>query len=115
MIENPQLVNLNNVDSLEEWLQNPDHIYIGRHCWKTRHYKHLIKFDFGNPYRYSDRRLAVINYLQDIVINKKFIEDIAYLSERALGCWCTPDFCHGDILMLFCKKYLSLVAPTIDV
>ena len=97
----PYLVNLNDVD-IGTWLSQPSNVYIGRRCRKISKYSNLIKtFRFRNPYKMAegDRYAALINYIDNIDLDEKYIYELRHLSNKNLGCWCVPDLCHGHVLI----------------
>lgn len=85
-------------DSLEEWLKNPNHIYIGRTC---AYIKGTYNSKWRNPYSVQKygRDECLKKYKDYIVTNDELMEDIKELEGKVLGCWCCPDKCHGDILI----------------
>jgi len=72
---------------------------------------------WGNPYviGIDGDRVAVlakyeywlfqwVTYKKEIVIARKYsnkwvIENLKQLKDRDLACWCSPELCHGDILL----------------
>ena len=90
------IVNLYTVDDIREWLKDPVNVYIGR---QTR----LISGSkWGNPYRmidYEDNREVVIDlYEMYLAENPDLLNSVGELRDKVLGCWCSPQACHGEIL-----------------
>lgn len=90
------IVNLYTVDDIREWLKDPVNVYIGR---QTR----LISGSkWGNPYRmidYEDNREEVIDlYEMYLAENPELLNSVGELRDKVLGCWCSPQACHGEIL-----------------
>jgi hypothetical protein len=100
-------------ENLREWMSDENNIYIGR--------KGVVFIDkkrfpnesscFANPFKIGkdgSREEVLDKY-------KKFIIDILDKNEdmkkllksykgKNLGCWCTPESCHGDILIDLIKS-----------
>ncbi|WP_116045308.1 DUF4326 domain-containing protein [Amycolatopsis palatopharyngis] len=75
-------------------------VYIGhsgnRHSWPES--------DFANPFvreGKTDRAAMVRHYREYLEGRPDLIERMrsGELSARALGCWCAPAPCHGDVLL----------------
>lgn len=58
--------------------------------------------EWGNPFEMpadGDRDTVIANYEQHYLPHKpSLIAKFPTLSGKALGCWCAPEPCHGDIL-----------------
>ncbi|SFB51093.1 protein of unknown function [Amycolatopsis marina] len=77
-------------------------VYIGhsgnRHSWPES--------DFANPFvreGKTDRAAMVRHYREYLEGRPDLLERVrsGELNGRALGCWCAPDPCHGDVLLEF--------------
>ena len=88
------------MDPIEiEWLRDPNNIYVGRGT------VHLEASKWGNPYLMvtgcSRSRSKVIRlykvYIQE---NAELLNSIYELVGKRLGCWCSPQRCHAEILHL---------------
>jgi hypothetical protein len=95
-----------NYRDLEHWLENPNHIYIGRHMVYVAG---ATSSKFKNPYsvkQYGRKRCLEL-YREYIITNQKLISELSELKNKILGCWCyksieNPELnenCHGDILI----------------
>ena len=100
----PSLVNLNNVQDLGAWMEDPRNLYVGRKC--NGHNKASY---WQNPFRISSscsRENAISKYRvlleQDMEMQSKLIS----LSNKNLGCWCLPLPCHGEILINAFKELI---------
>ena len=90
--------------SLEQWLQNPKHIYIGR---SMEHYVPGAKQSkWHNPFKIDknsiikdQRKLVIEKYREYLLNNEKLLNEIGELEGKVLGCWCKPLGCHGDVLV----------------
>jgi len=57
---------------------------------------------FGNPFvigRDGDRQEAIRKYREWIVNQPDLMNRIEELRGKVLGCWCSPEPCHGDVLV----------------
>ena len=74
-------------------------VYIGRACnmggWR------LPQSYWYNPYSVKQygRDDALRRYREYVVQLPNFKERLAELGGKRLGCWCSPEPCHGDILV----------------
>jgi hypothetical protein len=83
---------------LEHWLEDDNHIYIGRSMGWVKGAKKSI---WANKFSVKDygRKEALRLYKEDIVKDKKLMMKLPELRGKVLGCWCRPDKCHGDVLI----------------
>ena len=88
---------------LEHWLENPNHIYIGR---AVRFVPGALKSKWANPYSKKEygHQKCIELYEEYILNNKELLADIHELKGKVLGCWCKPGQCHGDILAELANK-----------
>ncbi len=95
----------------EEWGESlqrapKDVVYIGRATnpafsggWK------LKKSRWANPFsvKKEGSREAVIekyrDYLDEMLKDDDAKEALQFLKGKTLACWCSPDECHGDVLV----------------
>ncbi|HEY1298122.1 MAG TPA: DUF4326 domain-containing protein [Chloroflexota bacterium] len=57
---------------------------------------------WGNPYRMpedGDRATVIAKYRDYILSEPALLAALPELRGRALGCWCKPLACHGDVLV----------------
>src|SRR5439155_1729332 len=80
---------------LDDWLKNPDHIYIGRDM--THYVKGAIASKWGNPYKVSKYGTNnCLNLYKDYIMNnKELYNQLDELNGKIIGCWCHPNPCHG--------------------
>lgn len=79
-------------------------LYIGRE------FAGLPASKWQNPfheYQYG-RSECIKMYEQHVRSNTELMAAIAELSDQALGCWCYPQDCHGDVLV---KVYKEVCKP----
>ncbi len=58
---------------------------------------------WGNPYRigrHGDRAEVIARYRKDLETSD-LAARVGELRGKALGCWCAPAACHGDVLAEF--------------
>jgi hypothetical protein len=81
--------------------REPFDVYIGRPS------------KWGNPYPLSDQsRGATLALYRSWILNRQdLIKDLPELNGKILGCWCSPNPCHGDILNELLQKYPEIEAP----
>ncbi len=82
---NPSVVNIKNNPS------DLDYVYIGRPS------------KWGNPFvigRDGNRDEVVRKYLDYILENQNLLNDLPELKGKNLGCYCAPELCHGDVLIV---------------
>lgn len=61
---------------------------------------------WGNPFKIGKdgtREEVVELYLEYILGNDELMAALPELKGKALGCWCAPLPCHGDILVGLCE------------
>lgn len=57
---------------------------------------------WGNPFEIGKdgtREEVISKYEKWIVDNPALLNDLHELRDKTLGCWCSPQKCHGDILV----------------
>ena len=95
---------------LQTWMSNENNIYIGRagivFIDKQRFPKEASPW--ANPFKVGEgkgkhtREEAVKLYegfVRDRIKDPKWKEELLKLKGKNLGCWCSPEPCHGDVLM----------------
>lgn len=74
-------------------------IYIGRHMfmggWQ------LPKSKWANPFKITEdtSREDVLRQYKAYVISTGLVNSIEELKGKTLVCWCSPEKCHGDVLL----------------
>jgi hypothetical protein len=89
--------------NLKEWLNDSNNVYIGRCC----HYVDgTYNSDFMNPFSLNKFTLkeVLFKYLDYLIENPILIHKIKKLKGKTLGCWCKPNTCHGDIIVLLAEN-----------
>lgn len=84
-----------------------NYIYIGRNLnmggWKLSNSK------WANPFSVKQygRIGALLRYREYVLSTPSLYNSISELSGKILMCWCTPEPCHGDILIDLYKSILK--------
>lgn len=93
-------------NNLEEWMKNPDHVYIGRGRIIILNGQRFPSEDslFANPFRVegddSEHKEASMNRFRTYARkNPILLAHLETLRGKTLGCWCKPSKCHGDVLV----------------
>ena len=85
------------------------------HCMKDKYDVYIGRpGKWGNPFSHdkgtlakrkvNSREEAVERYREYIMNNKRLMSDLHELEGKTLGCWCSPNKCHGDILIELVKN-----------
>ncbi|XP_061162799.1 uncharacterized protein LOC133172012 [Saccostrea echinata] len=91
---------------LEDWLRNPEHIYIGRNM--SHYVPGANASKWGNPFNAKKygREECVRLYKEYIETDREIRENgrtlynsLEELRGKTLGCWCHPERCHGHALV----------------
>ncbi len=77
--------------------QAPFDVYIGRPSKWGNPFSHrpgtLAK------YRVKDRAEAIEKYRKWVTAQPELMSALSELQNKVLGCWCSPQACHGDVLV----------------
>ena len=99
-----RLINVHNVN-FKEWVKDEKSVYIGRanaSLGLDRSSK------WANPFHLSDfsnnRKVVLEKYRKYILSEPDLINSINELSNKQLGCVCSPEPCHGDLLLQLCDE-----------
>lgn len=84
------------------------------HCKKSKYDVYIGRpSKWGNPYTHiqdkitkaefivNTREEAIAKY-KEYILNgegKHLLNDLHELKNKTLGCWCSPQSCHGDVLI----------------
>lgn len=94
--------------NLKEWCEDPQNVYIGRKGVVFIDGERYPKKDsvWANPYKVSDttsRDEAIEMYrlyiMTRLTLEPLLKEELALLKGKTLGCWCSKEPCHGDVLV----------------
>jgi len=94
-------------NNLEEWINDPNNVYIGRKGIVFINGTRFPKNDsiWCNPYKIDNNttRQQVIQkyktYIKDKIKKENLTDELLKLKNKNLGCWCKPEACHGDVLI----------------
>lgn len=72
------------------------------HCKRERYDVYIGRpGPWGNPYvlgRDGDRAQVIAAYERYLLSRQDLMARLSELRGRVLGCWCSPEPCHGDVL-----------------
>ena len=74
-------------------------LYIGRQMYRGGW--RLPGSKWANPYRIGrdgTRAEVIARYREYVLENPDLRDSLPELRGKVLGCWCTPEACHGDVL-----------------
>lgn len=65
--------------------------------------------EWGNPTEIDlkkgiTRLDAIKNYYEYLMAKRDLLKKLPTLMGKRLGCHCKPEFCHGDIIVMFIEK-----------
>jgi hypothetical protein len=66
---------------------------------------------WGNPFKLTktdDRATIIEKYREWIMQQQHLLADIHELRGKKLGCWCSPQLCHGDVLAQLADQMVRL-------
>lgn len=61
---------------------------------------------WGNPFEIDkdgDRKTVVLKYEDFYFLKESLWPHLKELVGKVLGCWCCPDYCHGEVLLNFMR------------
>lgn len=89
---------------LLHWLEDPNHVYIGRNM--IFYVRGATASKYANPFSAKKYGLddCLIKYRKYIESSPELLNSIQELKGKELGCWCHPEKCHGDILLELINK-----------
>ena len=95
---NGNIINLNNVKDIGEWIKKEENVYVGRASKKV---PSTTSDKWGNPHiitHNNPRQKVVESYRQHIFQTENLHQSLGELKGKVLGCWCSPNPCHAEIL-----------------
>lgn len=75
-------------------------VYIGRPSKWGNPYTHIKDKTTKAEFIVNTREEAIAKY-KEYILNgegKHLLNDLHELKNKTLGCWCSPQSCHGDVL-----------------
>lgn len=97
--------------SLEQWMQSENNVYVGRHGRIFIHgdtEKKVFNYaasPWHNPYKVGvdgtidDVLNKYYHYLIRLLADENQLNQFKMLKGKNLGCWCTPNKCHADVII----------------
>ena len=104
MIRLINLRNLGTAANIQKWLRDPNHVYIGR----TVRWANLRASKWRNPFQIKPwrNRQQVLHLYEQYINNNPYLKNcLSELEGKVLGCWCSPEPCHGDLLRTLAENY----------
>jgi hypothetical protein len=88
--------------------KHPYDVYIGRPSKWGNPFTHLDKNTVAR-FKVNTREEAISSYKKWITLGegRHLLNDLHELNGKVLGCWCSPQPCHGDVLKELCKTFLN--------
>lgn len=85
------------------------------HCKKEKYDVYIGRpSKWGNPFSHKDdtkakfktatREEAVASFRTYLLTNPDLLAALPELRGKTLGCWCSPQACHGDVLLELANK-----------
>lgn len=86
------------------------------HCKKEKYDVYIGRPGrWGNPYtigKDGDRDEVIAKFETYLLGRPDLLRDLPSLKDKRLGCWCSPNRCHGDILELYSNKEIRCLVKT---
>ncbi|KAJ3271477.1 hypothetical protein HDV01_006607 [Terramyces sp. JEL0728] len=91
-------LNSRGINDFQAWLEMPDTEYIGR---RQVYVKGTFNSKWKNPFSVKKygREGCIKMYREMLLKDGKLMSELEELRGKELGCWCTPEKCHGDVLL----------------
>lgn len=98
---------------LHNWCQDRQNVYIGRRgvVFINGARYPLENSMWHNPFKITNtctREECIEKYKQYIILKierDNLQEELLQLKGKTLGCWCSPEPCHEDVLIELIKNY----------
>lgn len=96
-------------ESLREWLDDPDNIYVGRggRIFIDKKIFHYPGSKWANPYKLTDfsREQCILMFAEHLC-SSGLLKDVKELRGMNLGCFCDEGemMCHGQVLADLANK-----------
>ena len=75
------------------------------HCKKDKYDVYIGRpSKWGNPFTIGQdgtREEVIQKYEFYLKSNSTLLNDLIELKDKTLGCWCSPQACHGDVLLRY--------------
>lgn len=94
--------------NFDHWNDDPHHIYIGRSMTWVKGCTTARKSKWANPFSAKEHgRDECIEMYKKYISNTSLYNDLEELMNKELGCWCTPEPCHGNVLVMLLEEKLA--------
>lgn len=116
-VVNVKVANLRSLGyaNLQEWMSDPDNVYIGRKGIVFIDGVRFPKKDsfWANPHKITKEisREQVIELYETHIrtkLDKVGWEKLDEIEGKNLGCWCAPEECHGNVLEKLMLEYYDV-------
>jgi hypothetical protein len=78
------------------------------HCKREKHDVYIGRpSKWGNPFvigKDGSREQVIAKYRKWLLAQPDLIAALPELKGKTLGCWCSPQACHGDVLAELAEK-----------
>jgi hypothetical protein len=92
-------------DNAKRWCEDCNNVYIGRTSPMIVGGSRIKASIWANPFNlkdYSTRKEcldAYYSYIVNKIKSENLISELMKLKGKTLGCYCSPEQCHGDVLI----------------
>lgn len=95
--------------NFDHWNADPNHVYIGRSMTWVKGCTTARKSKWANPFTVKEhgRDGCIEKYKEYIINNESLYGDLEELMNKELGCWCAPEPCHGNILVMLLEEKIA--------
>ena len=91
----PNIVNLYTVGNVLNWVDDPNHLYIGRKKGELSASKWQNSYNITTS---QNRTKAIQKFETKLHQSQHLVKSVNELKGKILGCWCAPLQCHGEVL-----------------
>ena len=87
-----------------DWNSRPNTLYVGRNM--TFYVPGTKKSKWCNPFsaKKMGREKCIEEFEKYLKANKDLMDALPELQNKQLGCWCSPEACHADVLAKMANK-----------
>ena len=92
----PRIVNLHKIKDIAKWMEDDDHVYVGRQRGN------IEASLWGNPFSLEDHDVetSLRLYEEHVTSSEELSSSLGSLKNKCLGCWCADaDKCHSSVLL----------------
>lgn len=97
-------LNGRDADEIKQIIDAGDMVYIGDNMSWVKKWYFLKASKWRNPHhkllkKGYTREQVLSMYKEDLLKNEQLLKDLHELEGKTLACWCSPELCHGDVLV----------------